>query len=101
MENFELHRVNKKLEELEHEAQTLNQQIIKTRQSEQFELDMLRRRFDGVIRRLENRRVQLEKEEKNYKRQLDRIEKQELDAKEKEAEEREREEFESRRRQRM
>jgi len=101
MENFELHRVNKKLEELEHEAQTLNQQIIKTRQSEQFELDMLRRRFDGVIRRLENRRVQLEKEEKNYKRQLDRIEKQELDAKEKEKEEREREEFETRRRQRM
>ena len=101
MENFELHRVNKKLEELKHEAQTLNQQIIKTRQSEQFELDMLRRRFDGVIRRLENRRVELEKEEKNYHRQLDRIEKQELDAKEKEAEEREREEFESRRRQRM
>lgn len=88
MEDFELHRVHKKLEEIELEHRQLNHQILTTRQNEQFERDLLQRRYNGVINRLEARRTELEKEQKNYERQLERVEMQLREQKEKEEYER-------------
>lgn len=89
MEDFELKRVQKKLEDIEVEYKQLNHQILKTRQNEQVERDMLQRRYNGVIYRLEGRRTELEKEQKNYERQLERVEAQMKERKEKEEKERE------------
>ncbi len=74
MSDFDLHRIKEKLKDLEHEQQQLNFTVIQTRRSEQRDLENIRRRFNGVVRRIEARQIEITREQKNYDRQLERLE---------------------------
>lgn len=72
---FELRRLTDKLKKLTEQQTRVNQQILKSRRDEQYELDHIRRRFNNQIHSLEEQQQRITKETITYERQLQNLEK--------------------------
>jgi chromosome segregation ATPase len=86
--DFELRRLTDKLKKLTEEQTRVNQQILKSRRDEQYELDYIRRRFNSQIQALENKQQKITKDMTTYERQLDNLEKTMQEEKEEEKQQR-------------
>lgn len=72
---FELRRLTDKLKKLTEQQTRVNQQILKSRRDEQYELDHIRRRFNNLIHSLEEQQQRITKDTATYERQLLNLEK--------------------------
>ena len=72
---FELRRLTDKLKKLNEQQTRVNQQILKSRRDEQYELDHIRRRFNNQIHSLEEQQQRITKDTITYERQLLNLEK--------------------------
>lgn len=73
--DFELRHLTDKLKKLAEEQTLTNQQILKCRRDEQFDLESTRRRYNGQINALEEKLRRTTKDLETYERQLRNLEK--------------------------
>jgi len=73
--DFELRRLTDKLKKLTEEQTRVNQQILKSRRDEQYELDYIRRKFNSQIHALEEKQHRVAREMTTHERQLSNLEK--------------------------